>query len=158
MATTHEGTVTAYLYGAGAGAILVLAGLLWWRGNQLDHVRAEFTAYKAAQAQAVADATKAAQIKANAVGEHNAAVMADLQGKLDGSIADGTRLAVRLRLALAGIHTSPVPEAPGQPGTAAPGGVTGSDGTIEATAAAFAACQRDAARLDAWIAEVTPQL
>ena len=150
--------MNAYIYGAGAGAILILAGLLWWQGNRLDRVRGEFTAYKTAQAQAVADAVKAVQVKASETEKANAAIVADIQGKLDRSIGDGTRLAVRLRDALASVHASPVPQDPSQPGAAPASGVAGSTGALEATAAAFAACERDGTRLDALIAEIHRQL
>lgn len=154
--------MSAYLYGAGAGAILVLSGLLWWRGGQLERVRGEFGAYKAAQAQLVADSLKAAQIKSQEAEAHNAQVMADLQGRLDGSIADGTRLAVRLRLALAGAGAGPLPQDTGQPGAAPASGVAGETEAARRTLAAFAdydaSCVRDTARLDALIAEVKPQL
>jgi hypothetical protein len=38
--------VSAYLYGGLAGAILVLAGLLWWRGHQLEHANSEIASLK----------------------------------------------------------------------------------------------------------------
>lgn len=166
MAATHEGTMTTYLYAGLGGLFLILGGLLWWRGSQLEHARGELTAYKAAQAQAVADSISAAQIKAQEAEKRNAAVMADLQGKIDGSVADGVRLAVRLRSALADLHASPMPANPGQPGPAPASGGASSAAEIErladnvrrSEAAAWAAGERDGTRLDGLISEIKPQL
>jgi hypothetical protein len=150
--------VSAYVYGGLAGAILVLAGLLWLESHHLDRAKAEFTAYKAAQAQAVADAGREAADKAKETERFNATIMADLQNRLDGSVTNGERLAARLRLALAGIHTSPLPEAPGQPGTAPTSGAEVVARAAQLVGDVTAECERNADRLDAWIAEMKPQL
>ena len=143
------------------GVALVVVFLAWEVRHQHEgkvDAQLELRDYKTAQVQAVADAEKAAADQLKKVESNNAAVMADLQTKLDDSATNGERLATRLRIALASIHPSPLPSAQDQPAASSPSGVTGSDPTLEATAAVFAACERDGSRLDALISEIKLQL
>ena len=151
----------AYIYGAGAGAILVLAGLLWWKGHQLDHANtaiAALLADRAAQAQAVADQVAQNERLLKATENLNAKIMVDLQGKLDRSVTDGERLAGRLRLALTDPHRSPLPTTSGQSGAAPAGGTQVIARAAQLVGDVTAECERNADRLDAWVAEIKPQL
>ena len=153
--------MSAYLYGAGAGLMLALAGLLWWKGHQLDHANtaiAALLADRAAQAQAVADQVAHNERLLKATENLNAKIMADLQGKLDGSVADGVRISARLRLALARPDRSPLPSAQDQPATAPASGTEVAARAAQLVGDVTAECERNADRLDAWIAEIKPQL
>jgi hypothetical protein len=153
--------MSAYLYGGLGGVILALAGLLWWKGHQLDHANtaiAALLADRAAQAQAVADQVAQNERLLKATENLNAKIMVDLQGKLDASVTDGERLAARLRLALTRPDHSPLPSAQDQPATAPASGAEVAARTAQLVGDVTAECERNADRLDAWIAEIKPQL
>lgn len=83
--------------------------------------------------------------------------MAELQGRLDHSVADGSAIAHKLRLAqtASGEHGA----AAGKCGVAGPGGGPGGDPELERLSGlAFGACLRDAARLDELSAQVRRHL
>lgn len=165
-------------YAAGA---LLLAGLLWWHHGRVqdfaEATRKPLTDWKtqhladdAKQAKALADLTAKA-VEANkaaekAARERNEQIMAQLNDKTrEAAALRRDRDLARLLLGIAqqtAAGRCAVPQAPDQPGAAAASGASG-DGTAAASAesdlAAFIGeCRRNADRLDALIAEVTPQL
>jgi len=148
-----------YIY----GVVLVLIAFLGWEVKHQHEGRVkaqlELRDYRTAQAQAVADAQRDAAEKLKQAETNNATIMADLQGKLDGSDKRADDLSHRLQLALAHPHPGSLPQVPDQPPAPSP---SGESGGAEAARLAFAAydsaCQRDAARLDALIGEARPQI
>jgi hypothetical protein len=151
--------VNAWLYGGLGGAVLVLAGLLWWRSGQLDQVNADFTAYKATQEQLLKDTVRQNALDVEETRIRNETMSNALHTELAASIAGGTRTAVQLRDALARNATRTVSETPDQSGAAPASGVSGSIAEItDATGQALAAGTRDAARLNTLVAEIKPQL
>jgi hypothetical protein len=148
-----------YIY----GAVAILIAFLGWevrhQYNGKVTAQLELRDYKTAQAQAVADAEKAAADKIAEAERNNAAILTDLQLKLADSDKRGADLAHRLRIALAHPHPGPVPEGPGEPGTPATDGNAGSLGALESSLGDFiGAAERDASRCTALIGEIRPQL
>jgi hypothetical protein len=147
-------------------AVLALIAILVWQVRYQYHEKraAEdaLTVYKAQAAQAAADAMAENERKRKAAEANNAAIITDLQGKLSGAAASSTDLANRLRLALASLHSCPTTEAGHQPPVATAPGVPDSAAEAQRLTSAIAdydsACQRDAARYNALIGEITPQL
>lgn len=146
-------------------AAAILAGLAWY--GRHEHAgklaaQTELIQYKAAQAQAVADAVAANEAKHKQTEERNNAIISGLQGTLRDSDARGADLARRLRNALAALRPSPVPPSADQPTTpVAPGVPAGADEAgqlVGAIAVYDAACVRDAARFNALIEQIKPQL
>lgn len=135
------------VYAYGAAGVAILGAFFWLRSHYIDvgqeRVRAEVAAEvaKATAETARIDAERAALAQR---------IESDLLPKLDAASKRGDSLAKRL---WAYTHSSPLPQAPGStPSPDGPGGVPGSDESIgRRTEEVFAACARDATRLDGWI-------
>lgn len=150
-------------------AALALIGGGYYLGGL--HPKAQLAAYQAQvardnvtianQAIAAANANRLKEDQANA---HNAKTVADLQSRLNDTVAASGDLVSRLRLAesRAAAASRPVPANPDRPATpptpGEPGGQAALDDALAGLAKYDAACQRDAIRYTKLIAEVTPQL
>jgi hypothetical protein len=146
-------------------AVLAIIGVLTWQVYYQYQAKREaqdaLVAYKAQAAQAAADAIAENERKLKAAEANNDAILNDLKGKLDSAAANGNDLAARLRRALAA-SCSAVPPHNGVAPTAPAPGVPDSAAEAQRLTSAIAeydsACQRDAARYNALIGEITPQL
>ena len=126
-------------------ALAGIVGGIWYFG----HVR--YTAgYDKSQAEVAAEVAKATAETARIEEERvklSARIENELQPKLAKADADARDLARRLRIAT---RRSALPEAPGGPsGPDAPGGESTDLGSLEESH--FAACAKDAERLNGWI-------
>ena len=134
--------------------VLLIVAVHGW-----NKARTDFTVYKAQQAQVVADAVKVQKEKDDATLDRNKTTISDLMAATRDASARGDSLAQRLSVALA--RRCPVPESTDRPAATPPSGESAapdSAGILAALSQYDAACQRDAARLDALNAELAPQL
>ena len=137
---------------------LLAAGVLFAMGLYVGSrwVQGRWDADRLAQAQAVERILADNAAKARAQEIANEKTITDLHKTVADSDARGTDLAHRLRAYQ--LRTCPVPKAPDQPGAAPASGEPSGSGAVEqAVADLAAACERDAARLNALTAEVTRQ-
>ena len=150
--------MTQYIYAAILGVIVALGGAAMWERHGRAVAEQALVAYKQDAALTVARAEQQAADKIAAAEKLNAKTLSDLNADLSGATARADSLSKRL-LAYAAHGSGPMPQGGGQPGTAAPSGVSTVSGPVDVALAGYdAACQRDAARFNALIAELTPQL
>jgi hypothetical protein len=157
------------IYAIAAALVLALGGgLSWWATD--THWQAKYEALQAADAtdrsQALAKVAQAYQdqlVEAQAVSSNNSAVIGKLQNE-NAAIAsdrDATVARVNRLLALAS-RPAPsaghLPEAGSGQGTPSPSGDAGDDGLRSLLVSAHDECERNANRLNALSAEITPQL
>jgi hypothetical protein len=149
---------------------LVVFGAGAWTGNALNPYQGRYQALQAAdavermqEAEAVRKALQTQQVQAQKTDQTNSQVLHELQLK-NTAIAidrDHTNVLVRRLLARAARPcpaSGGMPETTDQPGTARASGTSG-DGQVESLLGdAYDESQRNAARLDALIAQIKPQL
>ena len=153
------------------GVALLAATFFFGSGFYLATLRAnkQIAALRLEQSQQIAAEQRAAVLALQAVQQHehettarNQQIIVGLQSALDASDSNANAIAVRLRNALAAVATYrnlALSSAPSGPQPTAPRGEPGGVGPLEqATAEFIGACTRDAARLNALIEEITPQL
>ena len=153
----------------GAG-LLAAGGLGFWLYHSIytsglaagrAEVQASWDKDKQSIATLAAAAKDEAVVKEAEAKAANLGVIHELQAKLDASSAAGNDLARRLHNALARPATSgsTMPQAAGGSSPPATSGVPPSQDAVVTSVATYdAACQRDAARLNALIEEVSSQL
>lgn len=142
-----------------------LAGVATYYHIDRDHVQtswqARWDARDKAEWQAAYQVEQAHQQALEAAQKRNADIEAKLNdtAKERDSVARDRDTARRLlSAAIAAADSGAVPQGPDQPGPAAPGGTGGNAEIGGLLAAAFTECRRNADRLDAIVAELTPQL
>jgi hypothetical protein len=147
--------------------IIAVAGAFWfavhrWGDTRYASGRADERApwlIVQANAQKAARAAIQAQIDtANATDKRNAEIIASLNHQVDDAVGDlsvANRLLVAARARTSASH--PMPETADQPRATPPGGTPG-DGLADSVAAAIGECRRNSRRLDALIAEISPQI
>jgi hypothetical protein len=146
----------------GLVAVLIIAlGARWhhavYKAGE-EHIQTQWDADKEAIAKVAADAVVAANKARDEALAANEGITSDYQNQLSQAGALNDSLSQRLRDYQARAHRGSLPQAPGDPGTAAAGPNPSLGRLDDLVAASLTECADNRAQLNALIAEIRPQL